>query len=654
MKIFTFFLVFLFSLTVSSCSDTNNIISVVKVELSQPSHVMSVGQYFNLTASITPSNATNKTLFWNTSNGNIASVSAHGTVNALSEGKAIITVNTECGNKSDFCEITVNPIAVSGIALLPATANFNLKIGQTQKLTTDITPADAANKGVNWLSSNTSVATVIDGLVTAVGIGASTITVSTVDGNHSASCQVTVFSVPVDNVSLSLPVLNMGLSETYGLNSIITPNDATNTAVNWKSSDTSVATVIDGVITAVSEGTTTITVTTDDGAKTATCLVRVYFIHEPELKVVDRFATKETKALFRNLLKIQDIGTMFGHHNSLMYGREWYDVSGRSDVKEICGDFPAVFSTDFAEIMDGRTTSLYGRPSATDIALRRRCILEAWSRGEVITACIHINNPLTGGSAWDNSNNTVVKQILTEGSNINTRYKIWLDRVADFANNLKDPSGTLIPVLFRPYHEHTQEWSWWGSRCATQAEFIDLWRWTIEYLRDIKGVRNFLYAISPQMDGDYGTPGTRNRFLFRWPGDEWVDFLGMDCYHWHNTAGYRRNLSVIVDIGKEKGIPVGVTETGITGIGWNENMSGSADVNYWTVQMLEPLKTTKQAKGSAVSMVIMWRNKYVGTRLNDTHFFGPWIGHPSTPNFMEFYEDPITIFSADIPFNMYE
>jgi len=338
-----------------------------------------------------------------------------------------------------------------------------------------------------------------------------------------------------------------------------------------------------------------------------------------------------------------------------MYGRQWYDISGRSDVKEICGDFPAVFSTDFCEIMDGRTISLYGGSSAAAIAIRRRCILEAYARGEVITACIHINNPLTGGTAWDNSNRTVVREILREGSTINVRYKTWLNRLADFANNLKDPSGTLIPILFRPYHEHTQTWSWWSQSCTTEQEFVNLWRWTIRYLRDEKGVRNFLYAISPQMDGNYGTPGTRERLLFRWPGNEWVDFLGMDCYHWTNTAAYRQNISVMVDIGKEKGIPVGVTETGITGIGWGENGQGTPVANYWTVQMLEPLKTTMQSKTSTVSMVVMWRNKYVGSNINnDTHFFGPWIGHPSAPDFIQLYEDPITIFSADIPFNMYE
>ncbi len=88
---------------------------------------------------------------------------------------------------------------------------------------------------------------------------------------------------------------------------------------------------------------------------------------------------------------------MFGHHDDLIYGRDWYTDAGGSDVKEVCGDYPAVFSVDFAEIMDDR----YSTSDLNDD--RRRTILEARARGEVITACAHLNNPLTGGDSWDNS-----------------------------------------------------------------------------------------------------------------------------------------------------------------------------------------------------------------------------------------------------------
>ena len=195
------------------------------------------------------------------------------------------------------------------------------------------------------------------------------------------------------------------------------------------------------------------------------------------LHIVDKNATEETKALFANLWKIADTGWMFGHHDDLWYGRYWYDEAGKSDTKAVCGDYPGVFSVDFAEIMDDR----YGSSANT---IRRRVILEARERGEVILACAHLNNPKTGGDSWDNSSDQVVREILTEGTSTRAKYLTWLDRCADFANNLYDSHGKLIPVIFRPYHEHTQGWSWWGSSCTTESDFISLWQFTVKYLRD--------------------------------------------------------------------------------------------------------------------------------------------------------------------------
>ena len=149
------------------------------------------------------------------------------------------------------------------------------------------------------------------------------------------------------------------------------------------------------------------------------------------LRIVDKDATPQTKALLANLWAIAERGWMFGHHDDLWYGRYWYNEPGGSDTKAVCGDYPAVFSVDFAEIMDNR----YGS-SANEI--RRRVILEARERGEVILACAHLNNPKTGGDSWDNSSKEVVREILTEGTSTRSKYISWLDRLAAFALGLKD------------------------------------------------------------------------------------------------------------------------------------------------------------------------------------------------------------------------
>ena len=346
-----------------------------------------------------------------------------------------------------------------------------------------------------------------------------------------------------------------------------------------------------------------------------------------ELSIVDKQATAQTKALLANLWSIADKGFIFGHHDDLWYGRYWYNEPGGSDTKAVCGDYPGVFSVDFATIMDDRYNS-------AENAIRRRVILEARERGEVIMACAHLNNPLTGGDSWDNSHNDVVRSILTPGSATREKFITWLDRLADFALNLKDSKGELIPVIFRPLHEHTQGWSWWGSSCTTESEFVEFWQMIVTYLRDTKGVHNLLYAVSPQLDSWYDDQTIRDRLLYRWPGDNFVDFIGMDCYHGENPDAFSNYLRIATEISLQKRKPCGVTEDGVESF---------TRADYWTYSVLEP------ALDKRISMVVMWRNKYVGTNEADKHYFSVYPGHPSEENFRTMYSSERTFFSKDLP-----
>ena len=232
--------------------------------------VLYEGETLTLTATITPSNATNKNVIWSSNNTSVATV-ANGVVTALNAGTAIITATTEDGGKAATCEIIVKT-KVTGVSL--DKSDVTLYEGENLSLIATIAPDNATNKNVVWKSSNTSVATVVDGVVTALKAGVAIITVTTEDGGKTATCNVTV-KAKVASVSLNKSEASLYEGETVSLIATIAPSNATNKNVIWSSSNTSVATVLNGKVTALKAGTTTITVTTEDGGKTATCNITV-------------------------------------------------------------------------------------------------------------------------------------------------------------------------------------------------------------------------------------------------------------------------------------------------------------------------------------------------------------------------------------------
>ena len=251
-------------------------IPVTGVALSTASISLTSGNTSQLAASITPSNATNQNLTWTSNNTGIATVSSSGLVTAVSQGNATITVTTQDGAKTATCLVAVTTSTVSVISVSLNTASALIPQGGTSQLAATINPTNATNKNVIWSSSNPAIATVSsNGLVTAVAQGTATITVTTQDGNKTATCVVTV-TIPVTGVSLNTSSVSINAGNTSQLIASITPSNATNQNISWTSSNASIATVNSaGLVTAVAAGTATITVTTQDGNKTATCVVTV-------------------------------------------------------------------------------------------------------------------------------------------------------------------------------------------------------------------------------------------------------------------------------------------------------------------------------------------------------------------------------------------
>ena len=245
------------------------------VTLNKTSATLSAsGATVALTATVSPSGA-NTAVTWKSSNTAVATVSSSGVVTAVGNGTATITATTKSGGKTTSCTVTVN-IIPTGVSLNYTTASYTSS-GATLQLVATVSPSNAVNKNVIWKSSNESVAAVdANGLVTTKGNGIATITATTVSGGKTATCTVTVKIAPTGVYMDKTTATLTEVGETLQLIATVTPNNAIDKTVKWDSSNKAVATVNDkGLVTAVGNGTTNITVTTVTGGKTFTCKITV-------------------------------------------------------------------------------------------------------------------------------------------------------------------------------------------------------------------------------------------------------------------------------------------------------------------------------------------------------------------------------------------
>lgn len=253
-----------------------------------------------------------------------------------------------------------------------------------------------------------------------------------------------------------------------------------------------------------------------------------------EWKPADPNATPEAVKLFNRLKKIQEKGTMYGHQDDLVTGRTWWAEYGRSDVKEAVGDYPAVAGFELGELELGHKRSL-DSVAFVDIANRFKWFYE---QNGIITVSWHLVNPISSqwpgvkepngaGSAWEvdflsASGMNAVKSVLPGGEN-NAMFVSWLNRLAKFFLSLRDSEGKLIPFIFRPYHEHSGSFFWWGRERCYDEEYAALYRYTVDFLRE-KGLHNILFAYNT--DKVYSA----DEYLRGYPGDEYVDMLSIDWY----------------------------------------------------------------------------------------------------------------------------
>lgn len=268
----------------ATCDVTVNkkVIAVTSVVLGNTELTLVEGEEEKLAVAVTPENATDKSVVWESGNESVATVSQEGLVTAVGEGKATITVKTNDGGFSASCEVTVKKkvIAVTGVKL--SAASMTLREGDKGTLTATVEPANATNKNVEWWTSDLDVVSVTstsggsNGYVEARGAGKATVTVKTEDGEFSASCEITVEKkeVPVTGIALEQSSLLLPVGNTYTLRAHVQPSNATDQDIKWGSSNGGVATVDQtGKVTAVAAGTVDILATL--AGKFARCTVQV-------------------------------------------------------------------------------------------------------------------------------------------------------------------------------------------------------------------------------------------------------------------------------------------------------------------------------------------------------------------------------------------
>lgn len=338
------------------------------------------------------------------------------------------------------------------------------------------------------------------------------------------------------------------------------------------------------------------------------------------LVLADKNATPSTKYLLARIKKLSEVGYAFGHQDATAYGIGWKNdgSSSRSDVFDVVGDHPAVYGFEIGHIENNAVQNL----DTVNFGLMAKLIKNAHRKGGIISISWHPDNPNTKKSAWDNTR--AVPYIL-EGGALKAKYDAWLATVAKFLNGLETDKGEKIPIVFRPFHEMNGNWFWWGRESCTPEEYKQLWRETFTTLTEVHQVRNILYCYSTDAVKD------SEEYLQFYPGDSYVDVLGIDLYHKNTTEEYEAllndNLGMLSKISENKGMPFAMSEGGLERI----------PVEDWWTQVLDKNVATK-----GLAWVLVWRNA------NTSHFYAPYRGHTSASDFLKFKKLNHVLFLDDV------
>lgn len=351
-------------------------------------------------------------------------------------------------------------------------------------------------------------------------------------------------------------------------------------------------------------------------------------------------ATEETVALFYNLKEVAKTSFLVGQQNA--FSSFYMNNAGDSDIKKATGSDPALLGSDFMFITDDEndeTTNNWYYQQEQQI---KQDVINAYNKGMVNIFAWHFREPYEGKHFYtsemtDFQKENAFRSILPGGEN-HDYYKAKLRKIAEVIKSLSGDNGELIPVIFRPFHEFDGNWFWWGQAYCTPQEFINCWRFTVNFLLNDQNVKNVLFAYSP--DNLFFDEAS---YLQRYPGDQYVDVLGMDNYsdfqmgHQMDMSKANQKLKIISDLAKAKGKVAALTETcyfiepGVT----------SALPNFYSGHLYESM-TSNDVE---LSFMMFWYN----TR---TRYCTPPPGLDGYQDFMDFIGKPETLLTDEL-INLY-
>ncbi|MHB8064420.1 MAG: glycosyl hydrolase, partial [Ruminiclostridium sp.] len=392
-----------------------------------------------------------------------------------------------------------------------------------------------------------------------------------------------------------------------------------------------------------------------------------------KVKLVDDQAISATSQLYAYLEAVgKTDSVLYGHQNDIHH-KAGNATLTNSDTKDVTGSISAIMGIDALSLTGNElSTAAWNDTLANRVAACEAVTKEAADQGAIITLSAHmpnfevidqrVKNSTPGdtdstsvGTLSDGHYNfsgytpgtltgNIVSRIMPD-QDLNYLYIDYLDMLAAYAKALEDDN---ISVLFRPFHENTGSWFWWGAAFCDEEAYKNLYKYTVEYLRDEKDVHNFIYVYGPSSEA-----ASTAEYAKRYPGDDYVDMVGFDMYHQAPTVGdnfidqFITELSIVEQFATEHNKLFAVTETGVANsVGGPALLKTDNARKDWYNEVLDAVAPTKAA------YFLLWAN--FGT---DSGFYTPYVvsktattmrGHEMLDNFIDFYNDPRTVFANEM------